>query len=197
MCQKNKFKKNISLLNGLLVLIVTGCASFQEPLLPIDLAGIHGTTLIEQQLQIKTSTRPIVIDAVLFLSPERINLTGSLMGVKVFHFIYDGQKLSDMEVNKLPSGISSHTIFNHAMYVFAPTASLLKALPQQAIYTEQSNFRKIILPSGEEIDITYTKDSDIAGQAILSKSKSTHTILFKYVISFLNKDESAQASERR
>ena len=176
---------------------MTGCASFQEQLLPIDLADIQRTTLIEQQLQIKTAARPIVIDAVLFLSPERINLTGSLMGVKVFHFIYDGQKLSDMEVNKLPLGISSHTVFNNAMYVFAPTASLLKALPQQAVYTEESNFRKIILPSGEEVDITYTKDSDIAGQAILSKSKSTHTILFKYVISFLNKDENAKASEHR
>lgn len=187
----------MSLLNVLLVLLVTGCASVQEQLLPIDLTSVQGTTLIEQQLQVKTSTRPIVMDAVLLLSPEKIDLTGSLMGIKVFHFIYDGKKLSDVEENKLPSGISSYTVFNNAMYVFAPTASLLKALPQQAVYTEESGFRKIILPSGEEVDINYQKDTDIAGQATLSRSNTAHTILFKYVISFLNKDENAKASEHR
>lgn len=182
MYQKSNFKKFLSRLKVLLVLIVTGCAAVQEPLLPIDLADIHSTILIEQQLQIKTSARPIVMDSVLVVSPEKIDLIGSWLGINIFHFVYDGQHLSIVDDHKLPFNLSRHTIFNDAMYVFAPAASLLKALPQQAIYTQTNNARKIVLPSGEVVDIIYKKDSEDAGQAILSKSKSAYIVLFKYVI---------------
>lgn len=175
--------KNIFLkLNSIIVLILVGCAGSQEKLLPIDLTAIQKTTVIEQQLQIKTSSRSILMDGVIIFSPKKIDLFGSFLGIQVFHFIYDGQNLLSEGINKLPAGIDSHAIFNDAMYVFAPSDNLRNALPQQASYTEDSTSRKIILPSGKEINIAYKKESDLAGQAVLNKSQSSNVVLFKYVI---------------
>ncbi|WP_341675754.1 DUF3261 domain-containing protein [Niveibacterium sp. SC-1] len=159
--------------------LLAACApapSLEIPLGDVSPAAFGASVALSQQITVEAPGTTHSLEAALAITPQRVDLVGLAMGMRIIEVHLDGQGLTEKRNPLLPETVTGARILRDVMLAYWPQAAIAAALPEGWRVEDSGNQRRVL--QGEELvlEIEYPGEPRWKGHTRLTNHRLRYTL---------------------
>jgi hypothetical protein len=166
-----------------LILLITALAAcsapparLEVPLGAVSPAAFGQSLALTQQITVERRGEARSIEAVLAISPERIDLAGLAMGQRLIDVHFDGASITEKRSPLLPDAVTGARILRDVMLAYWPREALMAALPTGWRIEDAAGQRRVLSGDERVITIEYSGEPRWRGRAHLIQHRLGYSL---------------------
>lgn len=169
-------KKLLLILSLLLAACSAPPARLEVPLGAVSAAAFGHSLTLTQQITVERRGEARSIEAVLAISPERIDLAGLAMGQRLIDVHFDGRSITEKRSPLLPEAVTGARILRDVMLAYWPREALMAALPAGWRIEDAAGRRQVLFGDERVISIEYSGEPRWRGRAHLIQHRLGYSL---------------------